>query len=199
MNKKVIIIIFILIAGISFFIFRKNEQQLPVPTGTNIIAFGDSLVYGYGATEGKDFVSLLSERIGIPIINAGIPGDKTSDALARIRTDVLEKDPKVVIVVIGGNDFLRRVPKAETLSNVRNIVGQIKATGARVILVGTSRLVYNSEYQDVAKELGVIFVPHVMDKILSNRALMSDTIHPNDAGYEVFADTIEPFLIKALN
>lgn len=198
MRSKFILLIILFLVISSFFIFRDSKKELPQTRGTTIIAFGDSLVYGYGATEGNDFVSLLSSRIGLPIINAGISGNTTADGVARLKTDVLDQNPRTVIVVLGGNDFLRRVPKSETLKNIRTIVEQIKSTGARVVLIGTSRLVYDRDYEDIAKEFDVIFVPHVMDRILNDKKLMSDAIHPNDAGYKIFADTVEPYLIKAL-
>jgi acyl-CoA thioesterase I len=198
MNLKLIIGIIVVIAVAIFFITRSKTLDLPPVTGSTIIAFGDSLVYGTGSTEGNDFVSVLSARTGIPIINAGIPGNTTKDALNRLSRDVLEQDPRVVIIVIGGNDFLRRVPKSETLANVRSIVEQVKATGARVILVGTSRLVYSSDYKDIAEELEVLFVPHVLDPILQDKRLMADAIHPNDEGYKLFADALQPYFLKAM-
>jgi acyl-CoA thioesterase I len=193
------ILIGVAVLGTFAFIFFKDRspQQVPI-TGTNIIAFGDSLVYGYGATKGNDFVTLLSQRIGEPIINAGIPGNTSKDALDRLSKDVLTQDPNIVILVIGGNDFLRRIPKQETLEHIRSIIQQIQATGARVILVGISRLVYNSDYKDIAQELHVYFVPHVMDPILQDKTLMYDAIHPNDGGYKLFTDAVEPYLRQAV-
>src|SRR5437763_9915919 len=78
--------------------------------GSNIIAFGDSLTAGYGANPGEDYPSRLSSMIGVTIMNAGVSGDTTDTALARIDTDVLARDPRLVIVGLGGNDFLRGVP-----------------------------------------------------------------------------------------
>jgi acyl-CoA thioesterase I len=199
MNRKVLVGIIIAIAVAIFFITKNKNPDLPPVKGTTIIAFGDSLVSGVGSTEGNDFVSRLSSRTGIPIINAGIPGNTTKDALNRLERDVLEQDPRVVIIVIGGNDFLRRVPKAETLANVRSIVEQVKTTGARVILVGTSRLVYNNEYKDIATELEVLFVPHVLDPMLQDKKrLMADAVHPNDEGHKLFADAVQPYFLKAM-
>jgi acyl-CoA thioesterase I len=198
MNKKVLIGIVVVIAVAIFFITRNKNPDLPPVTGTTIIAFGDSLVSGTGSTKGNDFVSVLSSRTGIPIINAGIPGNTTKDALNRLSRDVLEQDPRVVIIVIGGNDFLRRVPKGETLANVRSIIEQVQETGARVILVGTSRLVYNDDYKVIAQELGVSFVPHVLDRMLQDKRLMDDAIHPNDEGYKTFADAVRPYFLKAM-
>jgi acyl-CoA thioesterase I len=79
----------------------------PPPSGP-IIAFGNSLTAGVGASPGQDYVSELERRGGVSIINAGVPGDTTADALARLNEDVLRYNPSTVIVFLGGNDILYR-------------------------------------------------------------------------------------------
>jgi lysophospholipase L1-like esterase len=79
------------------------------PQGVNNIALGNSIIEGGSASPGEDFVSELSRRVGEPIINAGKRGDSTREALARLEEDVLSKDPKVVIVLLGGVDFLEQI------------------------------------------------------------------------------------------
>src|SRR5262245_33920455 len=85
--------------------------------GTGIIAFGDSLTAGYGAAAGEDYPSRLSSMIGTPVANAGVSGDTTESALARIDADVLARNPRIVIVGLGGNDFLQNVPISVTEAN----------------------------------------------------------------------------------
>src|SRR5215212_11260441 len=75
--------------------------------GSAIIAFGDSLTAGYGANPGEDYPSRLSTMIGATIVNAGVNGDTTESALARVDADVLARDPRIVLVGLGGNDLLR--------------------------------------------------------------------------------------------
>jgi acyl-CoA thioesterase I len=165
-----------------------------------VIVFGDSLVAGVGATEGHDFVSILSRRLGMEIINAGIPGDTTEDLLNRLHSDVSVRDPGLVVVLVGGNDYLRSSPKQTTLQNIRSIIEGIQQTGAEVVLVGVSRLVYDKDYEAIAKDEGIEYVPHILDWTVSRRLeLMSDSVHPNDRGYEVFADKIEPVIRKLLD
>lgn len=79
----------------------------PVARG-NIIALGDSLTAGVGATAGRDYVSQLEDLLSITIENEGLSGDTTRDALLRLDNDVIAKDPEVVIVWLGGNDILQR-------------------------------------------------------------------------------------------
>jgi lysophospholipase L1-like esterase len=164
--------------------------------GTTIVAFGDSLVEGRGATPGQDFVSVLSARLGRPIINAGRSGDTTGAALARLESDVLARNPRVVIVLLGGNDFLRRVPREQTFANLASIVERIRARGAAVVLVGLSVGLftdsYGDEFEALARRNDAALVPDILGGIIGDAARMADSIHPNDTGYRIMADRVEP-------
>src|SRR5687768_6811544 len=98
--------------------------------GSSVIAFGDSLTSGYGASAGEDYPSRLSAMSGVPIVNAGRSGDTTESALARIEDDVLSGNPRIVIVGLGGNDFLSGMAVQSTEENLRTIVRRIQGTGA---------------------------------------------------------------------
>lgn len=191
MNKVLIIIGVAISCGIVvFFSMHKKPEQREIKQGA-IVIVGDSLVSGVGARKGNDIVSVLSQRLGEEVVNAGITGDTTAGVLARLDSDVLVHNPAIVVVVIGGNDFLRRISKETTLSNVRMILQKIKTSGARVVLVGIDTLVYNGDYRTIAKELDALFISNMLGSVRTDGALMSDPIHPNDAGYVLFADAIE--------
>lgn len=163
-----------------------------------VIAFGDSLVEGRGATADHDLVSLLSQRLGVSIVNAGRSGDTTGAALARLERDVLSRNPGIVIVLLGGNDFLRHVPTEDVFANLTTIVGRIRECGAAVVLVGVDVGLfsdpYRDEYEKLARRLEAGLVPDVLDGIIGHANLMSDAIHPNDRGYAIMADRLEPVL-----
>jgi acyl-CoA thioesterase-1 len=170
--------------------------------GTAIIAFGDSLTAGYGAKEGEDFPSRLAVALGSPVINAGVSGDTTEAALARVGEDVLARNPRIVLIGLGGNDFLRRAPIEETEKNLHSIIRQIHASGAAVILLGfrfpSLQANYESMYERVAKDEECLLIPDLLDGILANNSLKSDEIHPNGAGYQLMADRIEGPLRKVI-
>jgi acyl-CoA thioesterase I len=193
----------VLLAGLGLLVavwwLRAGGPRAAAPTaGTEIIAFGDSLVEGVGATAGRDFPSLLASRIGVPVVNAGRRGDTTAAALARLDAAVLSRDPRVVVVLLGGNDFLRRIPTEQTFANLDAIVGRIRERGAAVVVVGLSLGVltdgYGDRYEDLARRQSAGLVPDVLDGIIGRPELMADQIHPNDRGYALMADRIEPAL-----
>jgi acyl-CoA thioesterase-1 len=182
-----------------FWLFRSDLPRPAKPSaGTRIVAFGDSLVEGRGATRDRDFVSVLSKRIGLPIVNAGRSGDTTRSALERVNQDVLARNPRVVIVLLGGNDFLRRIPREETFKNLTSIVARIRGRGAAVVVVGISNGFFTDshreDYEQVARRTSAGLVPDILDGIIGHGDRMSDSIHPNDRGYQMIADRIEPVL-----
>ena len=167
-------------------------------SGQGIVVFGDSLVAGRGARAGEDFVSELSRRLGTTIVNAGQSGDTTGAALARLERDVLALNPRIVVVLLGGNDYLRRVPIEQTFSNLDSIVAQIRERGAAVVLVGVAVGLmsdpYDEEYEAVAERRSAGLVPDILGGIIGHSSLMSDSIHPNARGYAMIADRLEPIL-----
>jgi acyl-CoA thioesterase I len=162
--------------------------------GVNVFAFGDSLTAGYGAQPGEDYPSRLSTLIGVPVLNAGVSGDTTQSALARLDDAILTRDPRIAIVGLGGNDFLGGVPIATTEANLREIVRKIEGAGAMVILLGfrfpSLNADYEAMYEKVAKEEGCLLVPRILSGILNDSSLKSDAIHPNAKGYAVMAERI---------
>jgi acyl-CoA thioesterase-1 len=188
----------ILFLGGVYFFNHRSEEYIRPTSGKNIIAFGDSLVEGVGASEGNNFVSVLSRESGVPIINAGKSGDTTVSAISRLEADVLSQDPRIVILLLGGNDALRRMPMPETFKNLQFIIQRIKATGATVILLGVRGGLLNDRYEDefraLANEEKILHVPDVLDGIFGKSALMHDGIHPNDEGYARIAERIAPVL-----
>ena len=203
--KRGPILVFIGLAVlVALWSLRSGTPDAARPTaGERVIAFGDSLVEGAGASAGRDIVSLLSARVGVPIVNAGRSGDTTGSALTRLDSAVLSRNPRIVIVVLGGNDVLRRVPYEETFANLDAIVGRIRGRGAAVILVGLSVGVftdsYGKGYESLARRTASGLVPDVLAGILGHPDLMADHIHPNDRGYRMMADRIEPALRHLLN
>ena len=180
----------------------KREIKNVDSKGKNIICFGDSITFGYGANPGEDYPTELSKLLNIPAINAGVDADTTFIALRRLEPDVLSKQPYLVIVEFCGNDFIKKVSKEDTIRNLREIIRKIQGQGAMVALVDISAGFFLRDYRiafkKLAQEEGAIFVPAILNGILTNPSMKSDFLHPNAAGYKIVAEriyrAIKPYL-----
>jgi acyl-CoA thioesterase I len=203
--RDVIVVLIILAVLMAGYYFLKEEglpekasivNYPPVNHGP-IIAFGDSLVSGVGAETEGGFVTLLSEISGWQIENFGRGGDTTSLALHRI-DPILKQKPKVAIILLGGNDYLGRIPKEQTFQNLNTIIEKFQEEGSVVVLLGVRggifRDTYQKGYKKLAKETGSVFVPNVLSEILGKNEYMSDMIHPNESGHQKIAEKVYPAL-----
>lgn len=172
------------------------------PYGKNIILFGNSLASGYGVAQEQSFCSLLSQRLGVEIINAGREGDTTSLAIKRFQSDVLDREPKVVIIELGGNDILQQIPRPETLKNLETMIIQSQEAGAAVVLLGVEGPLglggLGGMYKELSREHGTGLVKNILKGLLGRSQYMADQIHPNPAGHAIIADRVEKELRRAL-
>ena len=163
--------------------------------GKNIICFGDSITSGEGLSRKEEaFPSILAEFLGREVINSGRAGDTTSSAFKRLEKDVLSKDPYMVILELGGNDFLQRIPLETSLKNLEKIILKIQERGAICVLIDIScgflLSSYRKAYQDLAQKTGSIFVPGVFRGIFDDASLKVDFLHPNPFGHKIIAQRI---------
>lgn len=179
------------------------------PRAGPIMAFGDSLTYGVGASPaspnpepGASYPDQLSRLIGRPVVNRGYPGDTIAEAAGRLDRDVLAENPSIVIVLLGGNDFLQRKELGESFRQLERIIRRIQDSGAMVVLVGLNGLTPLSglagEFRTLARRAGAVFVPNILGGIIGRPALMADSVHPNRDGYAIIAeriaDALRPYL-----
>lgn len=184
----------------------RQPKMAAVPPGSTVLALGDSITFGTGAAPETSYPTVLAQLTGWKIVNAGIPGDTSAGALARLPGLLQEHAPQLVIVGIGGNDFLRRFPTAETRANIRAICQQAAAGGAQVLLVGIPEanmlaavgrsLSDHAMYEELAKELKIPLHAQGWAKVLGNPDLRSDPIHANAQGYAEFAQGLGQTLRK---
>jgi acyl-CoA thioesterase I len=188
MFKNILVLLLTFLVGCQPPIANRNSM------GKTIVCFGDSLTAGYGAEEGKDYPSVLGKRVNLPVINAGVSGDTTSDGLERLENDVLAHNPRMVIITLGANDFLRHVPKAETLRNMERIIDRIQKRGAMVVWATVKTGFFSDEYakdfKKLAQEKRILLVSDVLKDIMFNPQYKSDQIHPNTTGYALMAERI---------
>ncbi|MCP4352039.1 MAG: arylesterase [Desulfobacterales bacterium] len=191
----------IILCGYHLFFSPPNIRNSN-PSGENIICFGDSLTYGTGASSGMDYPAQLSKMISKPIINAGVPGDTTESALERLEKDVLSKDPRIVLITLGGNDLKNNVPKEIAFDKLTAIIKLIQSQGTLVIVGGIDIPLrgrrFGDSYKKLCDETEAVLIPNIFEGIMGKQGLMSDYIHPNDKGYTIMAEKfykkIKPFL-----
>lgn len=163
-----------------------------------IVFLGNSITAGQGAESGEDFPTLIGKALNVPIVNSGVSGDTTSDALLRIDKDVLSKNPSVVVVELGGNDLLAHEDIGTTNNNFDVILSKIKPTRAKIVILGINFFVFNQRYEtswrELAKKYDAIYVPNILEGIITDESLKFDDIHPNAQGYQKIADRLIPII-----
>lgn len=178
-----------------------------LPREAVVLAFGDSVTAGVGAGAGEDYPARLAEITSLDVINAGVSGDTARHAGQRLAPLLATHKPALVIVELGGNDFLRKTAEAGVQGFLREIIREARASGAIVALVAVPRLSLlrasvgalsdSPIYAELAREEGVLLIPGIFANILSEETLRADQIHPNALGYERLAQGISDILSRA--
>ena len=172
-----------------------------LPGEAVLLAFGDSLTFGTGAAENESYPAQLEKRIGRRVVRAGVPGEVTAQALARLPSALDEHAPRLLLLCIGGNDFLRRLGNRQAEANVRAMVKLARTRGIEVLLIGTPEPGFSvtppAFYAGIAKEFAVPYEDAAIAQVLKDASLKSDPIHPNAQGYGVIAERIAERLRKS--
>lgn len=182
-------------------------------TAKSIVVLGDSISAGYGIEVTQGWVTLLQKKLNEKgaehiIHNESISGDTTAGGLARIDQALTAHKPDVVIIELGANDGLRGLPPTLIKSNLAEIAHRAQQTGAKVLLLSMKippnygkryiNLFYNI-YPQLATELGVPYVPFIMEDVaLTEDMMQPDGLHPNAKGQPAIADKVWPQLLPLL-
>ncbi len=177
-----------------------------------ILAFGDSLVAGYGLGNGDGFTvkleaALKAKGIAARVVNAGLSGDTSAGGLERLDW-ALEPKPDFAIVELGANDGLRGLDPAQTRANLDAILTKLKAKGVPVLLAGMYAppnmgadyvSAFNALYPELAKKHGVLLYPFFLDGVAADASLnQRDGIHPNAKGVDIIIERILPDVLKLI-
>jgi len=211
-KMEIIALVIAIFVGLHFYNSYKMEEEIYDETATEttyhgdkppvIVAFGDSLTAGTGAPKAFSYPAQLSQMLGIPVINAGVPGETTSNALGRLPSILDRYHPDIVIVAEGMNDVLTGRKRDTIEENLVKMVNLIKKHGAKAVIVGVPdmdliELMISSDiglYEEVAQKTGALYIPNVFGPVLKDEELKSDHVHPNDKGYRKIAQKIYSYL-----
>jgi acyl-CoA thioesterase I len=195
---------------------NKSDPESPpvgeaVRRGT-IVAVGDSLTAGFGVAPDESYPALLERKLreaghDYRVFNAGINGEKSGEALARIDR-ILSQEPDIVILQTGTNDGLRGVAPEEMKGNIQAIVRALAVQGITVVLAGMENLkrrkgdydgVFARTYPEIAEDEDVILIPLFLAGVAGNPGLnRGDGIHPTAEGYRIVVETAYPFVVEAI-
>jgi acyl-CoA thioesterase I len=177
---------------------KPKEQALPA--GSQVLALGDSLTQGAGVTREQAWPDLLASKTGWVVVNGGVNGDTSEQALQRLPNLLEQHNPVLVLVTLGGNDMLRQIPQQQTIANLEWIITLIKAHGAKAVLLATPnpspmRAVFQNLsapdfYRKLAEAQHVPLIEDAIADVLSDPKLKGDTLHPNAEGHARLAEKI---------
>ena len=191
-----------LAATIGLYGCGSEPAQSVLPAGSTVIALGDSLTYGYGASTETAYPTVLAEMSKWTVINAGVNGNTSADVLARTE-QVISQNPDLVLLGVGGNDVLQRVQPNTTTDNITATIHQLKSADIPVVLISQpyfsasalfGKASDNPIYEDIAEAEGVPLYASGWSQVLSDDTLKSDQIHANTAGYRQFAEGLYGYL-----
>ena len=176
----------------------SKHKMEKLDAGATVLAFGDSLTFGSGASPAESYPAVLERSIGRKVVNAGVPGETSAQGLERLPATLDEAKPRLLLLCHGGNDFLRRLDDAQAASNIRAMIQLARERGIAVVLIATPKPGLPPSvpafYGEIAAELKVPYDDAVLRSVLLDNALKSDMVHPNAAGYARIAAAVEKVL-----
>ncbi|MEM8678327.1 MAG: platelet-activating factor acetylhydrolase IB subunit [Planctomycetota bacterium] len=197
---------------------RHQEKLKEVAQGdAQLIMIGDSITHSWETTGATTAEQYYGDR---QLLNLGYSGDRTEHVLWRLQHGELEGlSPKLVVLLIGTNNTGHRLDKPEaTAEGINAIVKEIQARvpKARLLLLGVlprgaapddeMRQINDRINQLIARDAKQAGIDYLnLDAVFLGEegrlaeALMPDELHPNAAGYQVWAEAMEPTLAKLLD
>ncbi len=170
-----------------------------------ILVFGDSLTAGFGLTETESYPYLLQQKINADkydyeVLNAGVSGDTSIGGLERIDWALGQENVKIIVLELGANDLLRRMPVAKMKENLSKIIEKAQAKNVKVLFCGMLappaigadyQREYTAVFPDLADKYKVEFLPFLLENVALNKDLnQADGIHPNAKGEIIMTDNV---------
>ncbi len=201
-RKELLVSLLLAIVITAFLMACSSGAKLPrLASDAVILAFGDSLTFGTGASLTESYPAILKRLVGRRVVNSGVPGEVTGEGLSRL-PGVLEREkPALLILCHGGNDLLRRLDQQQTATNLRAMIRLAQERGVAVVIIAVPSpglaLSPPLFYRETAAEMGLPVEEDALTVVLSDGSLRSDYIHPNAAGYRRLAESIAVLLRKS--
>jgi lysophospholipase L1-like esterase len=198
---RFLIILLALIAGVvAIKHFSATKEPLkPFRSDGVVLAFGDSLTYGSGASPDQSYPAQLERLINRKVINAGVPGERSAEGLKRLRTLLQNTHPDLLILCHGGNDILKEKDFEAVHKNLEQMILLAHSQNIEVVLIavpqfGILQLTPPPLYAELAETYRLAIEKEILADILHDNRYKSDLIHPNELGYRKMAEAIEKLL-----
>lgn len=157
----------------------------------NILIFGDSLSAGYGIAVTESWPGLLRQELArshpdYRVVNASISGETTQGGRQRITGALQQYRPAVVILALGANDGLRGFNIASIEANLGEIIEDVRAARAKVLLVGMKLppnygeayvTQFEKMYPNLAKKYQIRLLPFLLEGVAPQQ-FQADNLHP---------------------
>ena len=180
---------------------KSGNQAQALAAGATVLALGDSLTFGSGAAPEQAWPAQLQRRSGWKLVNAGVPGETSTQIAARLPGLLDEHAPALVILCAGGNDFLQQQSATLTQGQLQAMLALLKSRQVPVLLVAvpqlslmtavTAKFKDHPLFEQVAGQAKVPLLANAWSEVLSQPALRADQVHANAQGYALFTDTLE--------
>jgi lysophospholipase L1-like esterase len=176
-----------------------------------VVCLGDSLTAGM-PPDGS-YTRVLQKLLTVPVVNLGQDGITSADALAKLPA-LVEANPQVVVVELGGHDFLKGHNRAATQANLERIIEACRTIGAEVILIEIPRGLITDPYAGMERQLArrhdlelisdtplrklILYSPYTPLGLRPAWRLSDDGLHPNAQGNRVLAQAVADALVRVL-
>lgn len=196
MSKTTLLAIFVCLTLLLLIMTKKDMNTAtinPIKQTSTILAFGDSLTYGFGANPEFSYPKQLERKTALKVINAGINGEITQEGLMRLPSLLELHKPGLVILCHGGNDILQKRSTLELKNNLLSMIQIIQEKDIQILFVGVPEFslfgfTTHEVYEEIADEKNLLYEGKILTKIEKDETLKSDYVHPNAKGYELMAD-----------
>lgn len=190
---------------------QENDSLLKAGTEVKVVFLGNSITQGWRDMRPQFFLEH-------GFIGRGISGQTSSEMLVRMRADVLDLHPQIVVILAGTNDIARNngyISHKHILGNIRSMCELSRANGIQPVLcslVPARAFYWNPQVMGAAGQIKTMnalirayadanAIPYVdywspmaaADGGL-REGLSYDGVHPNDKGYAI----MEPIILNAL-
>lgn len=189
-----------ILLALAFLVACQKAPYSKIPSTGTILAFGDSLTYGYNLEPQHSYPYVLEELSGRTVINAGVSGEVTKDGLERLSELFDENHYDFLILLEGGNDVLQNLSQAQLKSNLAEMIELAQRHQVPVLLLAVPSKSLLAPplplYQELADAYQVPLMNSLISQLMKQPKYKLDTVHFNGTGYQKMASEIHKEMKK---